>query len=453
MATTVEKPTLDQVLERYEELKKHHDAVMKKLNEPDYSKTRTDDLGRITGFYEGTDESVDIRISPDSGEARKSLKRQHKDNFRLMKSLGYEPGNKFQSFGDFIKFGVENRTNPSKIEAAVGDHVKKLLDYEKAHPVHNKSIQGLSTLVGADGGYTIMPEFAPGIIDRVYNNDLLNRTDSYNVSGNSMTFLANAETSRATGSRHGGLQGYWMGEGEALTKSKPTMREITLKLHKLGVLVYLTDELISDTSMALQQYITRKAGEEFNFMIGDALINGNGISKPLGILNFPSLLTISKETGQGAATIQIENLVKMWARFYAPNLGNSILLKNQDVTPQLNLMTMGIGAAGVPVYLPPGGVSGAPYETVYGRPTLNTEFNATLGTVGDLILADMSQIISIQKGGIAQAVSMHVEFLTDQLAVRFIMRMNANPWENSVITPYKGTSNTQSNFITLDTRA
>lgn len=84
---------------------------------------------------------------------------------------------------------------------------------------------------------------------------------------------------------------------------------------------------------------------------------------------------------------------------------------------------------------------------------LATEFNATLGTQGDLVKADLGQIISISKGGIMSAASVHVEFLTDQLALRFIMRLNAQPWESSPITPYKGTANTQSNFIALDSRS
>jgi HK97 family phage major capsid protein len=143
----------------------------------------------------------------------------------------------------------------------------------------------------------------------------------------------------------------------------------------------------------------------------------------------------------------------MYSRFYAPGLPRAVWLHNQDIQPQLDLMTLAVGAAGIATYMPPGGLSGGPYATLRGRPMVVTEFNATLGTQGDLILADMSQILSISKGGVAQAVSMHVQFLTDQQAVRFTMRLNATPWETAPITPYKGTGNTQSNFVTLDTRA
>ena len=404
---------------------------------------RRDEQGRVTSFYEETDETVEFRVGNSrDAQRRKSYRQLRKANEKQLRSSGYTPWGEFKSFGDYVKSGLAG-SKSGAWEARNEKHFG---------PTLYKAIQGMSEATGADGGVTVIPEFSNQIIDRIYSNDLWAGTDNYTVSGNNMTFLANAETSRATGSRHGGLQGYWMAEGGSITKSKPTFREVSLKLVKLGVVVYLTDELLADTSQALEQYVGRKAGEEFNFMIGDALVNGTGVGQPLGMLAAPSLVSVAKET-QGAATLFPENIVKMYSRFYAPNLPNSVWLHNQDIGPQLDLMTLGIGAAGIAVYMPPNGLADAPFGTLRGRPLKPTEFNATLGTQGDIILADLGQILSISKGGIAQAVSMHLEFLTDQMALRFTMRLNARPWESAPITPYKGASNTQSNFVTLDVRA
>lgn len=400
---------------------------------------RTDDQGRPTATYEETDETVSLRFGETKdAQTRRSYAEQRRDNSRLLRSCGYKPWGEFRSFSEFVREGFERHQSHS-----FGDKVRK----------HYMAVSGMSEGVGSDGGYTVMPEFASGIVDRVFSNALWSRTDNYSVSGNNLTFLCNAETSRATGSRHGGMRGYWLSEGGTITSSKPTLREVTLRLAKLGVVVYLTQELIDDSGVALQQYVARKAAEEFEFMIGDALINGTGNGQPLGLLSCPSLVSVAKETGQAASTLVPENFVKMQARFFAPNYGNAVWLHNQDVGPQLNLMTLGIGAAGVAVYMPPGGLSSSPYGTMLGRPMQTTEFNATLGTQGDVILADLGQILSISKGGVAQAVSMHIQFLTDQLALRFVMRLNAGPWESAPLTPYKGGSNTQSSFVTLDTRS
>ena len=397
---------------------------------------RTDSEGRVTSFFEETDETV-TAIQTNAQVRRQSYRQLKKANERTLRTAGYQPWGEFKNFADFARAGFSSGGTQR-----FDDRVNR----------HYAAVPGMSEGLGSDGGYTVMPEFAQGIIDRMYSNSLWSMTDNYPVSGNNMTFLANAETSRANGSRHGGLRGYWLGEGASITSSKPTLREVSLKLVKLGVVVYLTQELIDDGGAALQTFVARKAAEEFNFMLGDSLVNGTGAGQPLGMLNSPSLLSVAKETGQLAATIQTENIVKMRSRFFAPNMGNAVWLHNQDIDPQLHLMTIGVGTGGVVTYLPPGGLSSSPYANLMGRPAMPTEFNATLGTQGDIILADLGQILSISKGGVAQAVSMHLQFLTDQLAIRFIIRVNASPWESAAITPFKG-SNTQSNFITLDTRS
>lgn len=430
-------------------LAKSFNELRSRLDQPQWP-ARYDEQGRLTASMEETDEVVDLRFTndPAKGAVQKSYREQKREVRRQLKNEGYKPWGEFKSFSEFTKAGLDGHQT-SEFRAK---HIRHFGDPSKDGSIA-KAVQGMSTQSGADGGFTVVPEVSNKIFDRVYENDLWGRTDNYTVNGNSMTFLANAETSRATGSRHGGMQGYWVPEGGTITKSKPTMREISLKLVKVAVVVYLTQELLDDTSQALEQYVTRKVAEEFNFMIGDSLVNGTGVGMPLGMLNAPSLVSIAKESGQLAATILPENVVKMYSRFYSPSLKKAVWLHNQDIGPQLYLMTLGIGTAGTTVYMPPGGVSASPYATLMGLPMLPTEFNATLGTQGDLMLADMSQILSISKGGIAQAVSMHVEFLTDQMALRFTMRLNARPWDIAPITPYKGTANTQSTFMALDTRA
>lgn len=428
-------PTIDDLTKQVSELT----GTIKSMSEkPDFSGVHRDVDGRVTGEWSDTDESVTI-VSGRDDLAGPRAQRQVK--FRnSMKSLirqGYKPWGEFKSLGDFVRSGFEGHQG-----STFRDRCKS----------HFKAIQGMSETIGSDGGFTVMPEFNHNIFEHVYSNDLVAATDNYTVGGNNMTFLANAETSRADGSRHGGLRGYWTGEGQTITASKPTVREIQMKLQKLAVVVYLTDELISDSGQALEQYITRKASDEFNFMIGNALFNGDGVGKPLGVLNAPSLLAIAAESGQSATTIVAANIIKAQNRFFAPYFGNANWYINQDCMQQLMQLTLATGTySGQLVYTPPTGLSGSPYGTLGGRPLKPIEFAGTLGSQGDITLADMSQMLSISKGGIAQAVSMHVEFLTDQLALRFTMRMNATPWENSPITPFKGT-NTQSSFVCLAAR-
>jgi hypothetical protein len=113
---------------------------------------------------------------------------------------------------------------------------------------------------------------------------------------------------------------------------------------------------------------------------------------------------------------------------------------------------MVIGTGGIPVYLPPGGLSAVALRHADGPSGPPIEYCSTVGTEGDIVLADPSQYTIIEKGDIQYATSIHVAFLTDEQAFRFIYRVDGQPVDDKPITPFKGT-NKQSPFITLATRA
>ena len=56
-----------------------------------------------------------------------------------------------------------------------------------------------------------------------------------------------------------------------------------------------------------------------------------------------------------------------------------------------------------------------------------TEYNATLGAVGDITLIDPSQYTTVDKGGVQMATSMHVAFDTDEMRFRITYRVDGKP--------------------------
>jgi HK97 family phage major capsid protein len=77
---------------------------------------------------------------------------------------------------------------------------------------------------------------------------------------------------------------------------------------------------------------------------------------------------------------------------------------------------------------------------------------STVGTVGDIVLADLSQYLLAEKGGMEAMASAHVRFLYAEQTFRFMMRVDGQPLWSTALTPANGT-NTVSPFITLATRA
>lgn len=328
---------------------------------------------------------------------------------------------------------------------------------------------GMSEQIPADGGFLVYPDFSREIYRLSQETgSVYTRGTKLPISDqtNAIKIPAVDQSSRADGSRWGGVRAYWMNEADALTGSKPKFRLLELVTKKLGVLYYATDEVVADAS-ALGMICTQAFGEEFGFKMDDAAINGDGAGKPQGIFNSPSKIAVAKESGQTAATINSQNIYKMWFRLWLKSRRNAVWFVNQDCEQQLIQLNTdtshGISVvAGVapyqggnsvysPMYTPPGYMQ-QPTGMLMNRPVIPIEQCQTLGTEGDIILADMSQWLYIDKGSPVTAASMHVRFLYDEMTYRAIYRVDGQAWWNTPLTPFNGT-NTVSPFITLATRS
>lgn len=320
--------------------------------------------------------------------------------------------------------------------------------------IESRAATGLGESNPADGGFLVQKDFNDELLKKTYEIGAISsrvKRIPIGAGKNGLKMNAVDETSRADGSRWGGIRAYWAAEAEAFTASKPKFRQMELNLHKLIALLYATDELLED-AMALGAVISEGFPEEMNFKVENAIINGTGAGQPLGILNAGCLVSVAKETGQTAATIVYDNIVKMWARAWGRGRVNGIWTINQDVEPQLFNMGITIGTGGTPAFMPPGGLSQSPYSTLFGRPVVPVEYNATLGTVGDIQFLQLGEYLMIDKGAIKSASSIHVRFVYDEMAFRFTYRVDGQPTWNSALTPFKG-SNTLSPFVALATRS
>lgn len=347
----------------------------------------------------------------------------------------------FKSLGEFF-LAVKSHGMGRSMDNRLGQYSEEM-----------KAPSGMNETIPSEGGFLVPPEFAAGIWERMYTQgDVLSRCLRQPVSGNSMTFNANGESARTDGGRWGGVLGYWLAEAGAKTPSTPSFRQVELKLKKVAAVCYATDELLSDAP-ALTSWLARVAPLELIFQAENAVIRGTGAGTPLGLINAAATVTVAKEGAQAADTIVYQNILKMWARCYAPSRRNAVWFINQDIEPQLNALAMPVGVGGVPVYMPAGGYANSPYNTLLGRPVVPVEYCSTLGDLGDIILADMSQYQLIDKtGGVETASSIHVRFLYDETAFRFVYRVDGSPMWQSALTPAQGT-NTLSPFVMLAERA
>ena len=317
--------------------------------------------------------------------------------------------------------------------------------------------EGLEEGTDSEGGFLIPEEFRTELLRiSVEKSDLISRVMNIPMNVNTIGIPYIKDTTRATGTIHGGVQLYWTGEEVAKTKSAPKFGKITLVLNKLTGLCYATDEILQDSPISLEPLLTSVFTDAFAWTMDGAILNGTGAGQPLGVLNGPACISITKETGQAADTISFENIIKIYARMPARNKRNAVWVANEDTFPQLAVMQIAVGTGGVPVWLPAGAASGKPYDTLMGKPLLWNEHCPKLGDAGDISFIDWSQYLLGQKrgrgAGIQTASSIHFKFDTDEKTFRFVFRVDGQPWWPSALTP-RYSNSTISPYIKIAERA
>jgi len=352
----------------------------------------------------------------------------------------------YASLGDQL-LDVARASNPDASASTRVEAISRLASVKAA-------ASGASEGVPSEGGYLVQQDFG-GLLsaNAIATGVLSGMCFHIPISANANGFRANMldETSRANGSRYGGIQVYHAAEAATIAATKPKFRPVAMELHKLFGLMYATDELLQDAT-ALTALVNRWFPMEFGFKLDDVILNGSGAGQGLGVLNSGARVDVAKRTGQKADTVIFENIIDMDAQLTDASDNTAFWIANREVKPDLATMSIAVGTGGVPVYLPANGAAGRPSQELYGRKMVTMEQASAIGDVGDLMLFDPNEYIMIDKGGIQSAVSIHVQFIYDEQTFRWTYRYNGQPLRNKPLTPFKG-SKQRSPFVAIAQRS
>ena len=356
------------------------------------------------------------------------------------------------------KTAMEDRGGEDKPFASIGEQLTAIYNFRKNH-VEDKRLQqvnnavlGANESMGADGGFAIQTDFAGAILESaVQASPLLNRLDRYTCSSaaNSMRWIAADETD-VSKSVFGGVQMYWAAEGATVAASKPQFREMKLDLEKMMGFCYCTDEMLQDAA-----FLTGFVGNGFilaaDRLLTESVIAGDGVGKPLGLLNSGAMIAVDKETSQAAGTFLGSNAIKMQARSMPRNRERLVWLMHPDLEEQLPYLSIQSGEAAKFLWNPEGGLGNFDTQRVLNKPVLFEDSCSALGKKGDVMLVDPYMYLLMTKGTVKQDWSVHVEFLTDQSCFRVVFRCNGTPKYTKPLTINNSTK-TRSPFVTLAAR-
>ena len=348
------------------------------------------------------------------------------------------------------KAPAEVKTDDSKIYRSFGE---QLADIKKASlgygvtPALEKSqrsILGMNTQTGADGGYAIQVDFANRIMDSVISqSEILNRVDRYQVSANANEVYVTMVNETSTANVFGGIQAYVVEEGAQIPNTKPALKQIRLGLKKIAALAYVTDEQMRDASFTGSLL-------ERGFALAIARLREKMVIE--NIIANAGTTVIAKESGQSAATVVGKNFLKMRNALISTSRANAIWTMHPDVAAELPEMYLSGAHTDKFIYMPENGISVSGYDRLFGREIIESDYCSALGTKGDVLYWNPFEYLEIFKGGVETAASIHVAFDTAQMAFRAISYVNGMCKYDQGIT-LVNSSTQRASYVTLATRA
>lgn len=338
-----------------------------------------------------------------------------------------DPKGGFRYFGEYLYAIKYNRNDPRLVALRTGGK------------------EGDDTV----GGYLVPTEFSNRILMNSLEASVMRAAKAAVGSpaipmGSDSLSIPKIKDTAHSSNVFGGVVAYWTEETGTITGSQPTFDSIKLIAKKLAGYTYASNELLNDSAAGLAALLEQMFGAAIAWYEDAAFIGGNGVGKPLGILNSGSLLALNRSA---ATTVAAADIASMWARF-GGNRQRAVWFLNATVLAQLiKLTTTPITWVRTKGATP--NVADPTPQEIMGRPYYVTEHCKALGTAGDIVLLDPAYYLIGERQSISIATSEHVRFTTDETAWRFTERLDGQPWVDNKFTPANGS--TLSPFVTLYT--
>jgi HK97 family phage major capsid protein len=307
--------------------------------------------------------------------------------------------------------------------------------------------------VPGDGGFLVPEEFRAELLRLSLESAVVRPRARVIPMGSSTLRFPAVDSTTNAGSVFGGIVVYRTEEAAALVASQGSFGSIKLEATKQTALATVTNELVNDIGGGFGMYIQDMFPEAIAFAEDVDFLKGTGVGEPLGALTTtnPATIVVAKETGQVAATLLWENILKMYARMLPSSLARAEWVVTPDAFVQLATMALNVGVGGSAVWLTD--AHGGPQLTLLGAPVVMTEkAPGVLGAQGDISFVDFGYYLIGDRQSMSLETSDHVGFRNDTTDFRIIQRNDGRPWLQSAITPQNG-GPTMSPFVQLAVRA
>lgn len=306
---------------------------------------------------------------------------------------------------------------------------------------------------GTKGGFAIPEQFRSTLLEIPAQGAVVRPRATVIPAGSppdaAISMPALDQTGDAPDNMYGGVAVQWIAEGATKPETSFALRQIKLEPQEVAGSLDATDKLLRNWTAA-SSIIERLLRGALTTAQEVAFLSGDGIGKPLGVINSGAAATVNREASN---SIFFEDLTAMAAKIIRRG-GSPVWIGSPSIIPQLLSMRNRIGSPPVgsgELIWQQNARDGFGNTQLLGFPLLWNDRSPALGSKGDLILADLSYYLIKDGSGPFVASSEHVQFRNNITVIKIFTNVDGQPWLTAPIELADGY--TVSPFVILDVPA
>ena len=212
---------------------------------------------------------------------------------------------------------VATKTGTKEYTEAFWNMIRNRGNYGEVH-------NALSVGEDSEGGFTVPDEFERKLVEALEGN---------NIFRGMATVIRTSSGTRKIPIAEDTGEASWIDEGEEIPESDTTFGQTMLSAYKLGTMIKISNELLNDSAFDLASYIARRFGVRMGNAEERAFITGDGVGKPLGLLDDAGAkvgVTTAKTTA-----ISFDEVFQLYYALKAPYRKKAEFLCNEALVLQL----------------------------------------------------------------------------------------------------------------------
>lgn len=99
----------------------------------------------------------------------------------------------------------------------------------------------------------------------------------------------------------GGVVARWTEEATTLNETEPTFKQVDLTNYELSGYSKLSNTLLQDSAVGLEAFLFQLFSKAIAWYEDYAFLRGNGVAKPLGVLNWAGLISVTRSAASAFA--------------------------------------------------------------------------------------------------------------------------------------------------------